>query len=198
MESLVDIDQLGPISFDRPWVLIVGGTTRGGNRAARQRVVEACSRGLAVVWIDGFEEKYNGAGRVALRYMDDSDHVLVVCCADAVERRRAAGAFGRSARGLARLGAIAAQQSSGPQSRVGPVAGRLMTKVEQKLIHLGHLGDGRALWGLLRPHFEELDVEMRPEAVIYCDDAALTTAWHLAQEWRETPTSSRLSEAAAS
>lgn len=46
---------------------------------------------------------------------------------------------------------------------------------------------GYASWRLIRRDVSALSKRLTPSEIIYCDDHALTAAWHAARLWPETP-----------
>ena len=157
----IDPDQIG-----ERWVLIFGGVTRQGNRAARRSAAEALEAGVDVVWFDGFVEKVPDSGaRVPLDVETVRGDLVIVEFEEAEARSFAS-----------RLRTGKTMQSNALTKLVW----RLFTR------RLGSILRPRACWGIVRPDVEALARDARPPGnVVYGDDTSITSAWHAAHIWPE-------------
>ena len=149
------------------WVIVFGGVTRPGNRRARRLTKRALRKGIAVVWFDGFEERFENSGdRVPLDEDGFDPDLLVVGFAEAETRT------------------LAGRLLSG-QGFNGNSLGRAVWKIF--LRRLGAVLRPRAGWQTIRPDVEALARGKPPQMILYCDDNAITSAWHAARIWASTP-----------
>lgn len=188
MEEIVDLGDLKREVPTVPWILILGGLSRAGNRRARRVVAGVVGRGAVPVWIDGFDERREEDGeRVVIDGLADDARVLVVPCA---EQERSLSEHGFTMRCSRWVGgtysALERRRVATPVVRRGRGAAKLL---ERSLARAGGVGRGRRLWHLLRPELDSIDLDQRPTAVVYCDDYALTSAWYLSRRWPDVEAS---------
>lgn len=157
------------------WLLLLGGVTRQGNRRARRIASSALQSGLDVVWFDGFEETDEGSSmRVPLDVVEPGGSLVIVGFENA-ERRTLSGRL--------RLGG---------SLRANPL-GRWIWKLLFRRI--GSMTRPRACWAVVRSDIRALARHGIPEAIVYGDDYAITSAWYAGQLWRSAPLSTGLPRA---
>ena len=167
---------LAPVSSgaDAPWVLVLGGCTRPGNRRARRFVKSAVERGFGAVWLDGFEEEIDGR-RVPVAELAAGADVRIVGlrAMDEASNRRTV---------RSRLARLIGSGSPGPRRK----------QLARSVKRLVQVGRGRRFRSIQMPIIDELAVACRPAEVVYCDDLALATAWELSRRWPDVRVGSEL------
>ena len=198
--------RIGDLNPDLPvgsWVLVLGGVSRVGNRRARRFSIQAAISGKKVVWFDGFEEVWEDSakGRVDLPSDTPDEAIFVFGYRDQEQRfflNRLANAVPRA---VFAPGSWAAKQlgrsSNESLAHFGRRIRRITRKVGEALRSkfLGKLAAafrGRAGYKIVRTQLVQLARSTTPSAIIFCDDFALTTAWHAARIWPDAPVSSEL------
>ena len=163
------------------WILLLGGTTRVGNRRARRLVVELTKLGASVMWVDGFVETVPGAqGRVPI------DGVPLGHKVEILEVKSEFVAASRHS--LSALTEPLLVRLAKTGSRASSLARRFATFTRR----LENLGRGRRFWSVVRRNLDEVGLGEPPTAVLYCDDSALLAAWHLARRWPSSAVGSSL------
>ncbi len=154
-----------------PWLLVVGGATRPGNRRSRRLCAEAASLGFPVVWIDGFGERDRDGQRVPIEVSgSEPDHpIRIVECAEALELEVRSGPGFRCAELLDDLA-----------GRLAPLRGPLRWAARFAR-RAARAGRGGALWRII-DRSGLLD-DARPYAIVHADEFALATAWRLHRRW---------------
>lgn len=150
-----------------PWVLVLGGISREGNRRARRNCVAALETGMDVVWFDGFEERHPRTGDSVPLSGVPSERSLVII---GYRERQAASLSGRLI--------------AGHSLRRRKATRWLWKKATRRL---GRALQGRSAWLATRPLMKPLTRKDAPAQIVYCDNVALTTAWYCARIWEETP-----------
>ena len=166
-------DRAGPAAPDRdiesepdvPWVLVLGGCTRLGNRRARRNVKGALELGCRVVWFDGFEEEIGGHG-VPVGGVESGGELRVVGL-------RAAEELATSRTLRARIARWLSTGSPGPRRHT-------LARWSRRSVQIGR---SRRFCRLQLPVVDQAVTSALPAAIVYCDDVALTTAWRLSRRW---------------
>lgn len=186
-----DLDLQLPESY----VLVIGGVSRQGNRRARRFIKELALENRNIVWLDGFEEVFPdsaetrvpigelpGGTLTTLGYRNEESSFLPNRLARWIPSlvygfgSRIATWLGNSSRdGLAHMG-----------RRIRRVSRRVGNAVHKPLDKLASASRGYAGYRVLRPRMQMLR-DSPPVLVLYCDDFALTTAWHAARLWPDVP-----------
>ena len=161
-------------SADAPWVLVLGGCTRPGNRRARRDVKTAVEHGFRAVWLDGFEEEVDGC-RAPIADLAAGAEVRIV-------RLRAMDEASNRRTVRSRLARLIGSGSPGPRRK----------QLARSVKRLVQVGRGRRLRSIQMPIIDELAVSSRPDEVVYCDDLALATAWELSRRWPDVRIGSEL------
>ena len=158
-----------PLVHPDPWILVFGGVTREGNRRARRSCSEALNSGFDVIWFDGFEEKLlHSDQRVPLKGGNAQQRLDIVGYSD----RYTTSLSGRL---------IAAHWM-----RRRPVTRWIWRKVMRRI---GRALRPRSGWTTIRAEVRALAKSTDPTRIVYCDDYAITSAWHAARIWRSVPIS---------
>lgn len=153
---------VGPVG-DR-WILIFGGVTRQGRRSSGRAASGALESGLDVVWFDGFDEATEGVlDREPLDGAQLSGSLVVVDFAEAEART------------------VSSRLRSGRALRSNPVA-RWIWKV--LLRRIGSALRPRSCWLVVKRDLRAFRSHSPPEAIVYGDDYAITSAWHSGRIWR--------------
>lgn len=167
----------------RPWVLVIGGVSREGNRRARRASREAAARGLDVVWLDGYEEcdPENPENRLPISELVGDGETVILGFKDA-ERRQFLNRLS--------LGDSRTRLSSGDKNGDeiglrrqprGGILGKVLRRANKAL-------RGYLIWRRLRPTIRELKANSpAPSAIVYGDGHAVPTAWHTVRIWRNAP-----------
>lgn len=180
---MVDIGGIGSLLPPDPWVLILGGVTREGNRRARRTASAALESGISVVWFDGFEESYESreGERVPLNQHRSAVGVPITIIGYAEHER---------GHWLNRMfNPLAGLERPLP---TGGLSRTILTKVLRRisLIFRGVIG-----WRLVKPDIEELArTAPAPIQIVFGDDFALTQAWYAARIWTRVPAAMELIE----
>ena len=153
-----------PPQIDNPWVLVLGGVTPLGHRRAQRIVSRIAATSANVIWVDGFERP--GSEHEPSREVDLPSHVTVI-------------SFAR-----AQAESLAGRLIHGGTWRNRPLLGRLWRSY---LRRLGGLLRPRSAWRVIKTEVHRLSTLSDPEAIVFCDDYALTSAWNCARIWPEVP-----------
>ena len=146
------------------WILIFGGVTRQGHRSSGRAASGALESGLDVVWFDGFDEATEGVlDRKPLDVAQLSGNLVVVDFTEAEART------------------VSSRLRSGRALRSNPVA-RWIWKV--LLRRIGSALRPRSCWLVVKRDLRALQSHSPPEAIVYGDDYAITSAWHSGRIWR--------------
>jgi hypothetical protein len=158
---------LDPSRIGVQWALVVGGVTRAGNRRARRAVSQALHKGLDVIWLDGYEERFEDSGeRVPLDGREAEGTVVVV---------------GYQA---AESSTLAGRLQSPERWQGNPVLRKVWRLI---LRRIGAVLRPRAGWRSVRPDIDRLSGSTPPHAIVYADDYAITIAWHAGRIWSSSP-----------
>lgn len=162
--TYTDSGRLQGIEVGERWLLILGGVTRQGNRQARRSAAKALESGIDVVWFDGFEETYESSSmRVTLEVDEPRANLVVVGFSDA------------------EANTLAGRLRMGRWLRANPL-GRLIWKLV--LRRIGSMLRPRAGWTAIRSDIRTLSGHRAPEAIVYGDDYAITSAWYASRVWK--------------
>ena len=143
-----------------PWVLVLGGVSRAGDRRARRAVLAALEANTNVIWFDGFERPDDDATEDPTIEPTNGE-LLIVGFRDAERRlflNRIENVFG-----------------STPKRR----------KFRNQFVRpLGTVTRSYRNWILLRPTLRSMmPVVSSPTQIIWSDDFSLASAWHIARLW---------------
>ncbi len=200
-ETFVTSNSFDPVTVKDPWILLLGGVGRSGNRRARRFAASALESGRDVVWLDGFEEQMEDeAGtRVPTEVETVNGRLFIVGYRDAEQRL----AYNRVASWVSGVvyaaGSGAAEVLGTSKSKAVAHFGRRVRRVSRRVGNalfakfFGRVASalrGRGGYRIMRGMLESLAVSRTPEVVVYCDDYALTLAWHCARLWPDVPVSS--------
>ncbi|HJQ76222.1 MAG TPA: hypothetical protein VJ948_03060 [Acidimicrobiia bacterium] len=167
IETLVEPGSLDGRAVGESWALVIGGVTRAGNRRARRAVSQALHRGLDVVWLDGFEERFpDSSQRVPLDRSGD-EAALIILGYEAAESKTLSGRL-----------------RSSDRWRANPILRRIWRPL---LRRVGTVMRPRAGWKAVRGDIEALSGRPAPVAIVYADDYAITIAWHAGHIWSSAP-----------
>jgi hypothetical protein len=155
------------------WILILGGVSAAGNRRALRLASEIAEEGLAAYWIDGFRERADGADLAV--EVDGISGGAEIDVLTIVERLSEADQRAL----LARFASVLQSMLIEGGGRIGQ---RFMS-VPKILYKASGLGRGRRYWAAVHGELELLEPLEPPVGIAYCDDTALTAAWHLARRW---------------
>lgn len=192
-EKVVPLQDVGSHRPEAPWVLILGGVSREGNRRARRAARQALEGGLAVVWFDGFAETHDdpSGSRVPLDVERPSADMLVVDYKEAERRhwlnRMVEGVPEALESPLAVLEGGLRRRGTGGLVRLALrlrlLVGRVGSLLRRKLLkRIGLVFRSRLNWSLVSDYLVEmLRRSPGPEQVVYGDDFALTQAWRVAR-----------------
>lgn len=202
-ESQTTLGEIGAHLPADPWVLVLGGVTREGNRRARRAVREATSGGLSAIWFDGFDERYEDAREMRVELGGDLDYsnVVVVCYADE-ERAHWLNSAGDALTQRVEKGSRSIEEKvSGRFDATAKVLRRIRMWVEKlarrvrKLVlrRLSQIFRGLVGWSLIESDIVTLERTVAaPMAIVYGDDHAFTQAWRVAKIWTHVPVSTEL------
>lgn len=196
MTTVISVEGMSAHTPTTPWILVLGGITREGNRRARRACRDAIDTGLNVVWFDGFEESFDDGSRVPI-VVDHSFSVVVVGYRD-TERGHPINAMVTAVpdaieRLFVKIESGAAASRVEFLSRLGTVLRRnivpLLATIRKKLLRrFSQIFRGIVGWRIIRPALVSLvERAPSPSAVVYGDDFALTQAWRVARVWPEVP-----------
>lgn len=157
-----------------PWVLLLGGCTRPGNRRARRTVGKAIELGLQVIWIDGFEEEVEGQSVPVEGIATDAGLIIV-----GVREAEVAATHQTTRAKVARL--LPNGSSNAGVQRISRFLRRSL-----------QIGRSRRFHRLQQAVINQITTSTPPAAVVYCDDTAITTAWHLSRRWPQVVVDSEL------
>lgn len=182
--------------IDGDWLLILGGVTRSGNRRARRFAALALELGHNVVWLDGFEEALDEDGmRVPLDTEAPRAGLTVIGYRDPEQRiilNRLANFFPKIIHGAGSYAATTLGVSSSEKvAHMGRQIRRATRRIGNELFsrvlnRIASMFRGYSGYRLTRKWFGHVAKISPPNAVVYCDEFALTMAWHLARQWPNT------------
>lgn len=183
-EHWLSLAEFVPEAISEPWVLVIGGVSRDGNRRARGEAREAASEGLNVLWLDGYEETYPGEGttRVPIEGLNGPGFVVVA----GFRLRERSSLLNRLSYGSPKGGHSVAETEDGvgwdpPTSHFGRGIANIRKTLFRKV---NQVFRGYLLWRLLRPTLAHLhDSSPPPTSIVYCDDYTIPTGWHAARIW---------------
>jgi hypothetical protein len=183
-EHLFPLAELIPENISAPWVLVIGGVSRDGNRRARRAAREAASDGLNVLWLDGYEETYPGEEntRVPIEGLDGPGSVIVA----GFRLQERSGLLNRLSFGSPKAGATDYETDDGAEwGSSSSQIRRAITGVRKALFRkINQVFRGYLLWRLLRPTLAHLhDSLPQPRSIVYCDDYTIPAGWHAARIW---------------
>lgn len=156
-----------PPQIDDSWVLVLGGVTSLGHRRALRIVPRIATSDAKVIWLDGFQPRNSEASLSDA--VELPSHVSVI----ASPRSKMAKVSEWLAQGGSRLNR--------------PLFRRLWRK---SLRRFGSALRPRASWQNIRTEVRQMATLPSPDAIVFCDDLALTSAWHCARIWPDTPVGS--------
>jgi len=183
-EHWLSLSEIGPENISEPWVLVLGGISRDGNRRARRAAREAASHGLNVLWLDGYEETYPGENsqRVPIEGLDGPGVVVVA----GFRQRERGSLLNRLSYGSPKANHLDSETDDEagwdpPSTRIGRAVARIRTSLFRKI---NQVFRGYLLWRLLRPILARLhDSSPQPASIVYCDDYTIPAGWHAARIW---------------
>ena len=196
-ERVIGLGEVGAHLPSDPWVLVFG-VSREGNRRARRATRAALHWNMAVLWFDGFGERWEGGrtGRVDLDFPVPDGSVVVVDYSDDEKRHWLNRMVEKVPASL--IGPIERAEGIGEPSE-GRV--RTLTSIRrslqralaalQKMVvrRIAQIFRGIVSWRLVRDDVELLSSSAPPpRMIIYGDDFALTQGWWAARIWTEIPT----------
>jgi hypothetical protein len=183
-ERWLSIAELDSVDVSSPWVLVIGGVSRDGNKRARRAAREAASEGLNVLWLDGYEEAEPGEGttRVPIEGLNGPGSVVVA----GFRLRERSSLLNRLSYGSPKGSHSVAETEDGvgfdpPTSHFGRAIAKLRKTLFRKF---NQVFRGYLLWRLLRPTLANLhDSSPPPTSIVYCEDYTIPTGWHAARIW---------------
>lgn len=200
VERVVGLGEIDEHLPEEPWILVLGGITREGNRRARRAIRNALDADTSSLWFDGYSERARegDAERVPLDAAIPDGHVVVVDYA-ANRRRRWSN---RMVEGVPRallsplvraedIAAGAAAKRVPVLTRVRRALQRVLGSFRSRLLRkIGLVVQGRVCWRIVENDFAFLlEHAPPPRQVVYGDDVALTQAWHVGKSWLDAPIS---------
>jgi hypothetical protein len=204
-EKVIGLGQLSENLPSDPWVLVLGGVTREGNRRSRRAIRTALRSHLAVVWFDGFGERVApGQQRLPLDVTVPEGSVVVVDYSEVEQahwmnrmvevvpsamvtpvEKMEGGLTGQNRASVSRLTKI--------RRALQRLAEVLRTKVLRRIAQIFR---GIVGWNIVRDDVMLLSqMASPPVRIVYGDDFALTQGWRAARIWTEIPTSMEVPEA---
>lgn len=186
-ETYISFGHLDPEVINDPWVLVLGGISRAGNRRARRAARAAVRTGYHVLWFDGFEEvdPHHPDRRLEVLEPTGPDQVTVLGY-KIVERHQLLNrlAFGKLPE--TETGAIA---NGGDKKRwIGLMIFRLALRIRKRIIRKIYKAvRGYLNWRKLRPEILKLRSLPNPAFIVYCDEYATPSAWHATRIWDKVP-----------
>jgi len=155
--------ELDPSPISERWILVLGGVTRQGHRRASRAAATALASGLDVVWFDGYDETEEGFPReFPSAGKDEGGHLVTVDFAEAESHT------------------VSGRLRDGGRLKASPM-GRWVWK--QLLRRIGSLLRPRACWATIRSDIRILSDRRTPDAIVYTDPVAITSAWYAARIW---------------
>lgn len=150
-----------------PWLLVLGGVTRQGNRRARRAVSTALDSGLDVVWFDGHDQTDGGTmQRAPVEPQSPGGRLVIVDFHEAEART------------------MSSRLRLGHTLRANTVRRWIWRHF---LRRIGSLLRPRACWTTIRPDIRVLSRHTTPDSIVYGDDFAITSAWYTARIWETVP-----------
>ncbi|MCH8217318.1 MAG: hypothetical protein IH892_11170 [Planctomycetes bacterium] len=204
-EKVVGLGEVGDHLPHQPWILVLGGTTREGNRRARRAIRTALEVNTGALWFDGYSERTSehGVERVPLDVPVPNGRVVIVDYA-AKERghwlnRMVEGVPEALISLVVKVEDMVAVAGDG---RV-PVVTRMRRAFEKALAFVRKkalrrfslMFRGRVGWRIVKEDVAFLSKNAPPpKQIIYGDDFALTLGWHAARIWPDARTSMEFEE----
>jgi hypothetical protein len=203
-EKVIGLGQISGHLPSDPWVLVLGGVTREGNRRSRRAIRAALGKHLSVIWFDGFGERVGpGQQRVPLEVAVPDGSVVVVDYSQVEQahwlNRMVEAVPSAIVTPVEMVEGSLAGRSSGRSSwltRVRRALQRAAMVFRVKFLRrIAQIFRGMVGWNIVRDDVERLSrIVPPPMRIVYGDDFALTQGWRAARIWTGSPTSMEMPE----
>jgi len=180
------IESLDSAAPDSGTNLVFGGVTLEGFENARRLADHLTSLGRGVVWFDGFPGDKRAHG--------PTDGLFVIDYGERERNRRLNRLERERTETISSFieysvtpGTDTGTEHSGPTGAATTMTDDAGRFVARFLKRWNTATRGYASWRLIRGEVVALSERLTPEEIFYCDDHALTAAWHAARLWPATP-----------